>query len=304
MKRNSVQPDNRSSFVPSNESESSPVPRASAASPVPASEPAAAASGSEAVTPNKRASVQIPDARRASVQVPKPSTPSAASEDTSTSATTSSGSSDSGSGGIINPTDFGGILMESFTSGLSTLTEKEPRDKFLAALSANVKTTLASLLKNVQEGEMGKRGEEWFIGLFVLSFLILVGVHPLLFRLISFFIWLSAFLYILLGFFLIANALWELKANISPFIAPIKDNTLTTGGVYRLCRHPMYGGLILLCIGKSIRSGSMEKFLLSVVLAFILDNVSQIEESLLNKAHPKKYKEYASNKKKLIPLFY
>jgi protein-S-isoprenylcysteine O-methyltransferase Ste14 len=190
-------------------------------------------------------------------------------------------------GPAISPLDLSAQLSDGLALLMSTLAETNKRNQFIKDLAETVQLVFKSVVKNVQEGELGKRGEEWFVLVFLFVFIVVVGVGAYLHYLVTSLIWLSSFVYILVGVALMICSLWELKANATPFIYPTKDNTLVSRGVYALVRHPMYGGLVLFCIGRSILANSMVKLLLSVVLAFVLDIVSQIEESLLNKQHPK-----------------
>lgn len=63
----------------------------------------------------------------------------------------------------------------------------------------------------------------------------------------------------------------KLGDSISPFPKPTDDNVLTTSGVYGLARHPMYGGLILTCVGLSVLSGSFPRLFFTAILAATLN---------------------------------
>jgi len=51
-------------------------------------------------------------------------------------------------------------------------------------------------------------------------------------------------------------------------------------GAYRLVRHPIYGGLILVALGWSLNSSPLA-LVLTVTLALVLEAKSRLEESML-----------------------
>ena len=54
------------------------------------------------------------------------------------------------------------------------------------------------------------------------------------------------------GALLLGRALLDLGRNLTPTPRPRSDAELVDGGVYRLVRHPMYGGLLLTALGLSL----------------------------------------------------
>lgn len=73
---------------------------------------------------------------------------------------------------------------------------------------------------------------------------------------------------------------------MSLFFTPVERNKLITSGVFRLVRHPIYGGLLLLCFGVSIAAQRFDKLVLTIALAVVLDKVADIEETALLLEHP------------------
>jgi protein-S-isoprenylcysteine O-methyltransferase Ste14 len=110
-------------------------------------------------------------------------------------------------------------------------------------------TSFEFYCRNIAFHTCCSRGEQYVGAIFVLSCSIIIGLHSILEMLIRFLISVSAFLYILVGLALIVFGLFELRANVSLFHLPIERNKLITSGVFCLVRHPMYSGLLLLCIG-------------------------------------------------------
>lgn len=172
----------------------------------------------------------------------------------------------------------------------------EFRQQFLDDL----KSIFSSAYKNIVEGDVGRRGEELFFAQLSLVTLILFGVPTLLVIGIRLFGALST----ASGLYFIARGIWALKANLSPFITPVSSNQLVTSGVFNIVRHPLYTGLIALCLGISITSNSVDRTVLTIILAYFLDKKADKEEIYLYTLHPITYEVYAAQTKKLIPTIY
>jgi protein-S-isoprenylcysteine O-methyltransferase Ste14 len=79
---------------------------------------------------------------------------------------------------------------------------------------------------------------------------------------------------------------------------------LVTGGVYRLARHPIYGGVVLLAAGWSLARASIWPLLLSAVLAAFLLLKSRREEAWLSAADPA-YDEYRRLvRRRMLPFLF
>eukprot|EP00601_Ochromonadales_sp_CCMP2298_P001061 CAMPEP_0173186868 /NCGR_PEP_ID=MMETSP1141-20130122/10376_1 /TAXON_ID=483371 /ORGANISM="non described non described, Strain CCMP2298" /LENGTH=203 /DNA_ID=CAMNT_0014110609 /DNA_START=146 /DNA_END=757 /DNA_ORIENTATION=+ len=174
--------------------------------------------------------------------------------------------------------------------------QPEERARLLETFKTNVMLIINGVMKNVREGELGKRGEEWFVAQLAIAAVIFFGVPFFLSGLVH----LSGYAYLLSGVLFIVNAVWELRENTSPFVSPSSGNQMVTTGAYRYVRHPMYGGLVLTCLGLSILSNSIEKLLLTALLLYVLDRKASLEESLLQSLHPS-YAAYINGRKKILP---
>ena len=172
----------------------------------------------------------------------------------------------------------------------------EFRKKFLE----DIKYIFTSAFNNIREGDVGKRGEELFLAQAILVAFVLFGVPAF----VSFFVKLTGILATSGGFYFISRGVWDLRQNLTPFVAPIAGNQLVTSGIYSSVRHPLYTGLISLCLGVSIFSDSVDKAVLTVALAYFLDKKADKEEELLNKMHPISYQIYSQTTKKLVPSIY
>ena len=154
---------------------------------------------------------------------------------------------------------------------MAKLQGDETRKKFLSELISGAQASLSALVSNTG-GEFGTRGESYMGIILVLSCSIIIGLHSILEMLIRVLIRVSGSLYVAVGIALIIAGVFELKSNASLFYLPIERNKLVTSGVFRMVRHPIYGGLLLLCIGLSITSQRWDKMVLSVVLGVVLVN--------------------------------
>lgn len=204
--------------------------------------------------------------------------------------------------------DVSAPLPSSKANNLLTLIWQETKDYLLQFKGAefrkkfleDIKYIFTSAFNNIREGDVGKRGEELFLGQAILVAFVLFGIPTF----VSFLIKLTGILATSGGFYFISRGVWDLRQNLTPFVAPIAGNQLVTSGIYSSVRHPLYTGLISLCLGVAIFSDSVDKAVLTLVLAYFLDKKADKEEELLNDMHPMSYQIYAQNTKKLVPSIY
>ena len=172
--------------------------------------------------------------------------------------------------------------------------------EFRKRFSVDIRYIFSSAYNNIREGELGKRGEELFAAQLLLVTFVLFGV-PMF---VSFSLKLVGIVATSGGLYFISRGVWDLRQNLTPFVSPISGNQLVTTGIYGVVRHPLYTGLISLCLGVSIFSDSVDKAVLTVFLAFFLDKKADREEELLKNVHPITYSMYVQTTKKLLPTIY
>jgi len=93
-----------------------------------------------------------------------------------------------------------------------------------------------------------------------------------------------------------------LGSALTPFPAPRTGGELQTTGVYRLVRHPMYGGGILISLGWSTIFATIAGFVLTVILALFAALKSHREELWLQQAFPDYAAYQHSTTHRLIPF--
>ena len=82
----------------------------------------------------------------------------------------------------------------------------------------------------------------------------------------------------------------RLGSALTAVPAPLADRTLRTSGIYRLVRHPIYGGLVLGSLGLSLLTTPWA-LLPTATLAVVLDLKRRVEEEFLASRYPG-YAEY------------
>ena len=75
-------------------------------------------------------------------------------------------------------------------------------------------------------------------------------------------------------------------------------------GVYGLCRHPMYLGVVSLFLGLSSATFSIAGFLISVALFILYDRFTAYEEERLVEVLGEEYREYRRRVPKWLPKFW
>jgi protein-S-isoprenylcysteine O-methyltransferase Ste14 len=92
-----------------------------------------------------------------------------------------------------------------------------------------------------------------------------------------------------------------LGRNLTPLPYPKEGGTLVSRGIYQYARHPIYGGLILLACGWSLRRGGGLVLLYALLLAVLLHVKSGREERWLAARFPA-YGAYRARTRRFIPF--
>ncbi len=91
-----------------------------------------------------------------------------------------------------------------------------------------------------------------------------------------------------------------LGSSLTASPVPLRDNVLTTTGVYGLVRHPIYSGLLLGALGLVALAASVLAIVLWVALLVLLAIKARWEERMLRASHAS-YAEYGAHTGRFIP---
>lgn len=96
----------------------------------------------------------------------------------------------------------------------------------------------------------------------------------------------------------------DLGPGFTPFTMPsTKEGTsLRTEGIYAICRHPMYAGLLIFCASFSILTDSFTRLALTAALFLVVDKKAALEEAALEDKYGAPYKSYKSITKRFVPV--
>ncbi|MCM1982230.1 methyltransferase family protein [Lyngbya confervoides] len=115
--------------------------------------------------------------------------------------------------------------------------------------------------------------------------------------------WLASLGCALTALIFLGRGLLDLGSNLTPFPYPRSEGTLVQTGIYRLIRHPLYSGLILLELAWCLFTLSWTHALAALALGSFLDQKANQEEEWLQEQYGE-YAQYQERVKKLIPFVY
>jgi len=105
---------------------------------------------------------------------------------------------------------------------------------------------------------------------------------------------------VIAGLAVIVVASLRLGAGLTPTPVPNARGQLATGGLYRLMRHPIYTGVLLIVAGLTIRSGSYVTLAVAAVTVFFFARKARWEEARLCERFDG-YAAYASRTPRFVP---
>lgn len=102
------------------------------------------------------------------------------------------------------------------------------------------------------------------------------------------------------GLALAGIAALGLGAGLTPTPVPNDRATLTTTGLYRYVRHPIYTGVLLVVAGMTLRSGSWIHVVVAGVTVVFFDRKAAWEEARLSERFAG-YGEYSARTPRFVP---
>jgi protein-S-isoprenylcysteine O-methyltransferase Ste14 len=105
-----------------------------------------------------------------------------------------------------------------------------------------------------------------------------------------------------LGLFVTLWARRTLAGNWSSDVTFKRGHELIRRGPYRFVRHPIYTGILTMCLGTAIEIGRLRGWLALPVMAFSFWIKLKQEERLLLRHFPDTYPAYQQQVKALVPF--
>ena len=102
------------------------------------------------------------------------------------------------------------------------------------------------------------------------------------------------------GFGVIGIASLRLGSSLTPTPVPTAHGSLTTTGLYRYVRHPIYTGVLIIVFALTIRSGSLITLAVAVVTIGFFHVKARWEEQQLATRYPD-YEAYAARTSRFFP---
>lgn len=97
----------------------------------------------------------------------------------------------------------------------------------------------------------------------------------------------------------------HLKEQFTRNVSVREGDRLISTGPYRLLRHPLYTGLLIIILGFALSNGSLAGFLIGgVAVGGSLLYRIRLEEAMLTEEHGDKYVNWCRKRYRLIPFFY
>jgi protein-S-isoprenylcysteine O-methyltransferase Ste14 len=94
------------------------------------------------------------------------------------------------------------------------------------------------------------------------------------------------------------SAFRKARTTVKPFQ---ESAALVTGGVYRISRHPMYLGFVLILIGLAVLLGSLTPFFVIPIFAVLMDRVFiVIEERMLAEKFGQEWVDYGTKVRRWV----
>ena len=111
----------------------------------------------------------------------------------------------------------------------------------------------------------------------------------------------SFFAVAIIGLFVAAISIFQLRRNLSPFPTPVSQGTLIQSGLYKNIRHPVYTGMFLFFFAYAIGEQSLFKLFIAFLLLVLFYCKSRYEEKLLVEKFPE-YKQYQKRSYLFFPF--
>ncbi len=102
------------------------------------------------------------------------------------------------------------------------------------------------------------------------------------------------------GLAVAVSAALRLGSALTPTPVPSATGRLTTDGLYRYVRHPIYSGVLLVVVGLVLRSGSVAGVVVGAAVVVFFVFKARWEETRLTRRYPE-YAAYAAHTGRFVP---
>jgi len=102
------------------------------------------------------------------------------------------------------------------------------------------------------------------------------------------------------GFAIMAVAAVGLRLALTATPVPNGRGKLTTNGLYRYTRHPIYTGVLAIVVAMTVRSGSVISLAIAVITVLFFNQKARWEEARLAE-HFDRYRDYADVTPRFVP---
>ncbi len=106
------------------------------------------------------------------------------------------------------------------------------------------------------------------------------------------------------GLIIALSARIFLGRNWSSYVTYKKEHELVTAGPYRLIRHPIYSGILLMLIGTFVYYSNLIILVILALAAIMIAWRMGREEKIMADLFGEKYTDYMKKSKRLIPWIY
>lgn len=93
----------------------------------------------------------------------------------------------------------------------------------------------------------------------------------------------------------------NIRSSLTAVPLPKENGKLSTTGLYKYVRHPIYTSVLLLSLGIALLSGNVIKYALVMMLYVLLYYKSKYEEHYLRQKYTN-YKQYSEKTARFIPF--
>jgi len=156
----------------------------------------------------------------------------------------------------------------------------------------NLTGNIDQIKENVLDGEFGTRGEAYVAAQGFLVLCIVLGGVPFIGDALKI---LFGPVLLLIGCVVILKGLTDMGGSLNVWPMPSsKNNDLIISGIFGQIRHPIYSGLVCSMAGFSILTDSATRLILTIVLLYVLDVKSDVEEKGLHEKFGTAYSDYVS----------